>query len=106
MRDRVRDSGVFVYQGSGAKQSADAPVEQRKCIREARAVQFCLAQSNYQQKYCEHLVDAMKRCHTLAKNSEAGSDLSHPSLPSSAATAATAAMTPETAAPPAAPGQQ
>lgn len=64
---RVRDSGTFVYQGSGAKQSKDAPIEQRKCIKEARSVQYCLAQSNYQQKYCQHLVDNLKRCHMIAK---------------------------------------
>ena len=69
-RDRVRNSGTFVYQGSGAKQNADAPIEQRKCIREARNVQYCLAHSNYQQKYCEHLVDALKLCHKNAKASE------------------------------------
>ena len=66
-RSRVRDSGVFVYQGSGAKQSDDAPPEQKRCVREARAVQYCLAQSNYQQKYCQHLVDTLKKCHKLAK---------------------------------------
>jgi hypothetical protein len=90
MRDRVRDSGVFVYQGSGAKQSADAPVEQRKCIREARAVQYCLAQSNYQQKYCEHLVDALKRCHTRAKNGEAAAAAAATAVMAGHAAAATA----------------
>eukprot|EP00658_Telonema_sp_P-2_P010333 TRINITY_DN13897_c0_g1_i1.p1 TRINITY_DN13897_c0_g1~~TRINITY_DN13897_c0_g1_i1.p1 ORF type:complete len:142 (-),score=46.49 TRINITY_DN13897_c0_g1_i1:401-826(-) len=64
---KVNPPGAFVYQGSGKKQPVGAPIEQKLCIDEARAVQWCLARNGYNQKYCKTFIEAMGQCHRNAK---------------------------------------
>ena len=45
-----RNTGPFVYQGSGKKQSESADISQTSCTREACAIQYCLAKYQYQQQ--------------------------------------------------------
>ena len=62
-----RSTGTFVYQGSGKKQSDDAPIEQKKCKKEACNIQYCLARNNHIQKKCEDVITAWKDCCERAK---------------------------------------
>mmetsp|Transcript_25005 Transcript_25005/g.73936 ORF Transcript_25005/g.73936 Transcript_25005/m.73936 type:complete len:94 (-) Transcript_25005:147-428(-) len=66
---------VFVYQGSGKKQSKDADICQKRCIRFNSDIQWCLAKNNYQQKKCTHAVDAWVHCCAAAKAEERGTSL-------------------------------
>ena len=66
-----RNTGAFVYQGSGKKQSEDAPIEQRKCKKEACNIQYCLARNNHIQKRCEDVIAVWKACCDKAKKAAA-----------------------------------
>ena len=63
----TRQKGAFVYTGSGKKQNADAPPEQKLCIPEACAIQRCLASHNHQERWCEPTIKAWKECAEKAK---------------------------------------
>jgi hypothetical protein len=52
----------FIYQGSGKKQSLNASESQKKCTKQACAIQLCLAKSNHQQYLCEAFIEAWKKC--------------------------------------------
>ena len=62
-----RNTGAFVYQGSGKKQCDDAPIEQKKCKKEACNIQYCLARNNHIQKRCEDVIAVWKACCEKAK---------------------------------------
>ena len=62
-----RNIGTFVYQGSGKKQNEDAPIEQKKCKKEACNIQYCLARNNHIQKRCEDIIAIWKECCDKAK---------------------------------------
>ncbi|KAG1653037.1 hypothetical protein FOA52_008515 [Chlamydomonas sp. UWO 241] len=66
---------VFVYQGAGKKQSKDADICSKNCIRFNGDIQWCLAKNNYQQKKCTHAVDAWVKCCAGARAQERGTDL-------------------------------
>ena len=53
---------VFVYQGSGKKQSEEADICQKECKKEACAIQWCLSRNNYQEKKCQHALTQWKSC--------------------------------------------
>ena len=66
-----RHKGAFVYEGSGKKQPANAPPEQKACIDESIAIQRCMARNNHKQDRCKETIEAWKRCCTQAKEAAA-----------------------------------
>ena len=44
-----RSSGPFIYRGSGKKQSETADIAQKRCVKEACDIQYCLSKYQYQQ---------------------------------------------------------
>eukprot|EP00559_Dactyliosolen_fragilissimus_P007885 CAMPEP_0184865888 /NCGR_PEP_ID=MMETSP0580-20130426/19549_1 /TAXON_ID=1118495 /ORGANISM="Dactyliosolen fragilissimus" /LENGTH=74 /DNA_ID=CAMNT_0027365265 /DNA_START=129 /DNA_END=353 /DNA_ORIENTATION=+ len=55
---------TFVYTGKGKRsaQSDDASPEQKHCTKQACAIQWCLAQRNHKEAYCQAYIDEWKRC--------------------------------------------
>ena len=64
-----RVTGPFIYKGSGKKQSESATPEQKKCVKEACNIQYCLAKYQYQQKRCDEVITIWKNCCEKAKAS-------------------------------------
>ena len=60
--DRSRQNGAFVYTGSGKKQSPSAAAEQKECIKQAVAIQYCLAKRNHKQIYCKAAIEDWQQC--------------------------------------------
>ena len=57
-----RNTGAFVYTGSGKKQAKDADPAQEKCKQLACNIQWCLAKNNHKQSRCQDFVKAWKDC--------------------------------------------
>jgi hypothetical protein len=57
-----RQSGAFVYRGSGKKHAKDSTLSERKCEKQTIAVQWCLARNDHKQDRCQGLVDVWKEC--------------------------------------------
>lgn len=68
----TRQSGSFVYTGSGNKQSADADPALVACKKFACNIQWCMAKHNSQQDKCVEYVNAWKECFDLVNKFEAG----------------------------------
>jgi len=68
-----RHSGAFVYQGSGRRQAADAPPEQKLCKELAIELQRCMARNNHKQERCAEAVKAWKACTARVKEQVASS---------------------------------
>jgi len=66
-----RDTGAFVYQGSGRRHAPDAPPEQRLCEKETLATQRCMSRNASRQDRCLHEVEAWKRCVRRVKEAHA-----------------------------------
>ena len=65
-----RHTGAFVYEGSGRRQPADAPIEQRLCKELAIELQRCMARNNHKQERCTEAIGAWRRCCELAKQQQ------------------------------------
>jgi hypothetical protein len=55
---------VFVYTGKGRRQAQkdDAPPEQRKCAKQACAIQWCLAKRDHKEHLCKNFIDEWQDC--------------------------------------------
>jgi hypothetical protein len=55
---------TFVYTGKGRRQAQNdsAPAEQRKCAKQACAIQWCLAKRNHKENLCQAYIDEWKNC--------------------------------------------
>eukprot|EP00985_Skeletonema_marinoi_P008429 scaffold3816_cov124-Skeletonema_marinoi.AAC.1 len=55
---------VFVYTGKGRRQAQndDAPPEQRKCAKQACAIQWCLAKRDHKEHLCKNFIDDWQDC--------------------------------------------
>lgn len=62
-----RVTGPFIYKGSGKKQNDNASIEQKKCVKEACNIQYCLAKFQYQQEKCNEIINIWKTCCEKAK---------------------------------------
>jgi hypothetical protein len=60
--DMSRSTGAFVYTGSGKKQADDADIAQKKCKKQACAIQWCLARSNHIESRCAAFIQDWKEC--------------------------------------------
>jgi len=65
-----RSSGAFVYTGSGKKQAENADVAQKKCKKQACAIQWCLARNNHMESKCAVFIQDWKDCSDRAKTNE------------------------------------
>ena len=57
-----RQTGAFVYTGSGKKQRKDADEAQKVCAKFACNIQWCMAKNNHKQAACTAFVDAWQEC--------------------------------------------
>lgn len=74
-------TGPFIYQGSGKKQSVNADIAQKSCVKSACMIQQCLAKFQYKEERCQVVIDAWKSCCDRARQQEKEQQLeSHPSL--------------------------
>lgn len=55
---------VFVYTGKGRRQAQkdDALPEQKKCAKQACAIQWCLAKRDHKEHLCQNYIDEWKDC--------------------------------------------
>lgn len=61
-KERAGSTGAFVYSGSGKVQSKTASACQRLCVKEARAIQFCLAKNGYNERWCQRTIAHWQKC--------------------------------------------
>ena len=80
--------GAFVYTGSGKRQGANATACQRKCIKEACAIQKCLARNGSNERYCRETILSWERCCAIADGKMTPDDFPKLSKPSAAEEAA------------------
>ena len=62
--------GAFIYTGSGKKQSEDADISQKKCMKQACAIQWCLARNDHKETKCEIYIQDWKDCCDRARRNE------------------------------------
>ena len=64
---------TFVYTGKGRRQAQNdnASVEQKKCAKQACAIQWCLAKRNHKEIFCQAYIDEWKHCCEQARAAEA-----------------------------------
>jgi len=68
---RIGRTEPFIYKGSGKKQAPDAEAVQKRCWKQARHVQYCLAKNGHQEKWCKLTIDAWRACEKEADAAEA-----------------------------------
>lgn len=61
-RDKLRQQGAFVYQGSGKKHGKNADLSEKKCEKQTIELQWCLAKNDHKQDKCEGLVEIWRAC--------------------------------------------
>ena len=77
---------VFVYTGKGRRQAQkdDAPPEQRKCAKQACAIQWCLAKRDHKEHLCQNFIDDWQDCREKARAAAALEAASSTSLSTTA----------------------
>ena len=67
---------TFVYTGKGRRgaQPDDAPPEQKKCAKQACAIQWCLAKRGHQERLCRHVIEEWESCCEKARANAATSN--------------------------------
>ena len=77
---------VFVYTGKGRRQAQndDALPEQKKCAKQACAIQWCLAKRDHKEHLCQNYIDEWKDCCEKARAAAAVEVEAEPSVAAAA----------------------
>lgn len=83
---------VFVYTGKGRRQAQkdDALPEQKKCAKQACAIQWCLAKRDHKEHLCQNYIDEWKDCCEKARAAAAVAVEAEPSVAAGTAVAGAA----------------
>ena len=88
---------VFVYTGKGRRQAQkdDALPEQKKCAKQACAIQWCLAKRDHKEHLCQNYIDEWKDCCEKARAAAAVAVEVEPSVAAGTAVAGAASSSSE-----------